>query len=53
VILINHGEDTFVVRRGDRIAQLVVSAVVQADIQLVSTLADTERGMGGFGHTGG
>jgi dUTP pyrophosphatase len=52
VVLINHGKEPFVVRRGDRIAQLVVCPVARAQIELTDTLDDTERGAGGFGHTG-
>jgi len=52
VILINHGSDTFVVRRGDRIAQLVVAEVRQAEFRVVDELDATARGAGGFGSTG-
>lgn len=52
VILINLGEDSFTIERGDRIAQLVVSPVVQARVVVVDALADSARGDGGFGHTG-
>lgn len=52
VALINHGKIPFTVNRGDRIAQLVLAPVVQAQLELVTTLDDTERGAGGFGHTG-
>ena len=52
VILINLGEEPFRISRGDRIAQLVVSPVVQAQVLDVESLADSERGGGGFGHTG-
>jgi len=52
VILVNLGERPFTVRRGDRIAQLVVSAVVQAEFTAVGSLSETDRGRGGFGHTG-
>jgi len=52
VILVNLGERPFTVRRGDRIAQLVVSAVVQAEFTAVESLSETDRGRGGFGHTG-
>lgn len=52
VVLINHGNEPFVVRRGDRIAQLVVCPVARARIELTDKLDDTERGGGGFGHTG-
>ena len=52
VILANLGAEAFVVRRGERIAQLVVAPVVQADFQEVRTLAVSARGEGGFGSTG-
>ena len=52
VLLINHGQEPFVVQRGDRIAQLIVAPVSRAVWQEVGTLDDTERGAGGFGHTG-
>jgi dUTP pyrophosphatase len=53
VILINHGSDEFVVRRGDRVAQLVLAAVTQASWLEVDELDETARGEGGFGSTGG
>jgi len=53
VILINLGPENFVVRRGDRIAQLVIAPVVQASWREVESLDETERGAGGFGSTGG
>jgi len=52
VILINLGDEPFVIERGARIAQLVVSSVVQAHVVVVETLTESERGAGGFGHTG-
>jgi dUTP pyrophosphatase len=52
VILINHGPEAFVVRRGDRIAQLLISPVVQASWREVASLDETQRGAGGFGSTG-
>lgn len=52
VILINHGQETFTVARGDRIAQLVIAPVLQARWRPVDHLAETTRGDGGFGHTG-
>ncbi len=52
VILINHCRETFAFKRGDRIAQLVINPIVQADFREVEELAATERGEGGFGHTG-
>ncbi len=53
VILINHGPEDVTIRRGDRIAQLVIAPVVQAFWTEVETLDDTARGAGGFGSTGG
>jgi dUTP pyrophosphatase len=53
VILINHGDEAFAIARGDRIAQLVLAPVTQAQWQEVSELDQTERGAGGFGSTGG
>ncbi|HEX2818496.1 MAG TPA: dUTP diphosphatase [Phenylobacterium sp.] len=52
VILINHGEEDFVIRRGDRIGQLVIAPVVQAAWAEVDSLDETQRGAGGFGSTG-
>lgn len=53
VILINHGSERFEVRRGDRIAQLVLAPVTRASWLPVDELDETERGEGGFGSTGG
>ena len=52
VLLINHGAEPFVVNRGERIAQLVVAPVTRAVWDEVASLDTTERGAGGFGHTG-
>ncbi len=52
VAMINLGKSAFTVNRGDRIAQLVLAPVVQAQLELVKTLNNTQRGAGGFGHTG-
>ena len=52
VALINLGKTDFTVKRGDRIAQLVLAPVVQAQLKAVEKLDATERGTGGFGHTG-
>ncbi len=52
VILINQGNQPFSVRRGDRIAQLVICPVIQAELKLVEELESTKRDAGGFGHTG-
>jgi len=53
VILINLGPENFIVRRGDRIAQLLISPVVQAAWRETDALDETARGAGGFGSTGG
>lgn len=53
VIMINLGQDAFAIRRGDRIAQLVLAPVVRAVWDEVADLDDTARGAGGFGSTGG
>lgn len=53
VLLINLGAEDFVIRRGDRIAQLVIAPVVQAAWREVDSLDATDRGAGGFGSTGG
>jgi dUTP pyrophosphatase len=53
VILINHGAETFEIRRGDRVAQLVIAPVTRASWLKVDELDRTERGEGGFGSTGG
>ena len=52
VILINLGEDPFTIKRGERVAQMVIAPVVQATIMQVNVLDDTGRGSGGFGSTG-
>ena len=52
IIMINHGKVPFSVRRGDRIAQMVIKEVVRADIEVAESLDDTARSHGGFGHTG-
>lgn len=50
--LINHGTEPFTVRRGDRIAQMFFLPVAHANLLVTDTLDETERGAGGFGHTG-
>jgi dUTP pyrophosphatase len=50
--LVNLGREPFTIRRGDRIAQLVLAPVCQARLQVVAALPETDRGSGGFGHTG-
>jgi dUTP pyrophosphatase len=52
VILVNHGAEPVTIRRGDRIAQLIVAPVVQADWLEAASLDETSRGEGGFGSTG-
>lgn len=52
VLLINHGDQPFPIKRGDRIAQLVVAPVQLASFVEVDSLGDTARGQGGFGSTG-
>lgn len=52
VLLVNLGEEDFVVADGERIAQMVVAKHEQAELVEVTVLSDTERGTGGFGHTG-
>lgn len=51
-ILFNHGEEGYLVRKGDKITQLVVLPCIIEDIELVSHLEETERGDNGFGSTG-
>jgi dUTP pyrophosphatase len=51
VLLINHGSEPFVVRSGDRIAQLVIAPVTRVELE-EGALGDTARGAGGYGHTG-
>ncbi len=53
VILINHGRAPFEIRRGDRVAQLVIHPVTRAELVEVASLQDSARGKGGFGSTGG
>lgn len=52
VILLNTGKEPFVVRRGDRIAQLVIAPVVRAQVLETEELEESSRNHGGFGHTG-
>ena len=52
VILINLGKEKFIIENGERIAQMVVCPVVQASLEEVKELSDTERGSDGFGSTG-
>ena len=52
VLLINHGREPFEIKDGERIAQLVIARYERADLEEVPDLRATERGAGGFGHTG-
>lgn len=52
VILINHGAGPFTIRRGDRIAQMVLCPIPRVRLVPVKSLPSTARGRGGFGHTG-
>ena len=52
VILINLGDVDFTVRKGDKVAQLVIAPVTQPDVVEVSEIDETDRGSGGFGSTG-
>ena len=52
VPMINHGDEDFVIARGDRIAQMVISPAPQFALEEVSTLGETPRGVGGFGSSG-
>jgi dUTP pyrophosphatase len=52
VLLINLGQRPFRVKRGDRVAQLVISPVCRAELELTNELEATSRNNGGFGHTG-
>ena len=52
VILINWGDEDFVIENGDRIAQMVIAKYERIEWEKVDSLSDTERGSGGFGHTG-
>lgn len=51
-ILFNHGEEGYLVHKGDKVTQLVVLPCVVEDIELVSSLEETDRGEGGFGSSG-
>jgi dUTP pyrophosphatase len=52
VLLINHGDTPFPIKRGERIAQMVIAPVTRAQLVAVATLSETDRGSGGFGSTG-
>jgi len=52
IAVINHGREPYTIRRGDRIAQMVIAPVCQATVRAVGQLEETGRSSGGFGHTG-
>lgn len=52
VILINLSKEPMTIKRGDRIAQLIIAPVMRAKLEEVDSLSETSRGSGGFGHTG-
>ncbi len=52
VLLINLGQEDFIVKRGERVAQLILAPVVQAQFSVVESLSETARGTGGYGSTG-
>ena len=52
VILINHGQEPFTIKRGERIAQIVIAPVTQGEWAVVDVLPESDRGAGGFGSTG-
>ena len=52
LILINHGDKPFTIKRGDRLAQMVINKVYRAEFQEEEALTPTARNSGGFGHTG-
>lgn len=52
IILINLGKEPFKISRGDRVAQIVIKPIVQAELEEVKELDETDRSRGGFGHTG-
>jgi dUTP pyrophosphatase len=52
IIMVNWGQKTFTINRGDRIAQMVIGRVFRAELLAVGSLDSTTRGSGGFGHSG-
>jgi dUTP pyrophosphatase len=52
VLLINHGSAAFTIKRGERIAQMIIAPVSQAELVVAASLSETDRGSGGFGSTG-
>ncbi len=53
VILMNHSKKDLIIKRGDRIAQMIINKIERIEFEEVAELTETERGPGGFGHTGG
>lgn len=53
VILMNHSKNNLVIKRGDRIAQMIINKVERIQFEEVKELPQSTRGVGGFGHTGG
>jgi len=52
VIVFNTGDEDFVIRAGDKVAQVIIAPVATADVEIVDDLSETSRGDGGFGSTG-
>ena len=52
IIMINHGRENFIVKSGDRLAQMIIAPVVRCCWEEVPELGESQRGSGGFGHTG-
>lgn len=52
VVLFNHSDEDFVVKKGDRVAQLILERIMTPEVEEVDTLDDTMRGAGGYGSTG-
>jgi len=52
IILINHGTKDFIIKRGDRIAQIIINKITRVNFKLVDKLDETKRNDQGFGHTG-
>lgn len=52
IIIINLGQEDYIMQPGDRIAQMVIKKYILADLEIVSTLKNSKRGIGGFGHSG-
>ena len=52
VLVVNLGSEAFTINRGERIAQMIIAPVIQVAFEKISSLDETQRGAGGFGHTG-